>query len=538
LASRKKNLHLRGALLLCALSGALLALCFPRPGWWPLAWVALVPWLVALRLGTGAAAILGSWLGGFVFFGVLVYWLDLFGLSVWAAACLVLSLPLLAWGGGVRWMGRLGPAARIIGAAALWCGVEWVRGLGQFGFTWGWLGYSQSPALWLLPVARIAGTIGLSFLIVLVNAAIAEAIASAGSDERTGRSLTRVVAACAVAALAILGARQWVAHQGPLKGAPVMVSAVQGSATGPLRPEDVNVALTAAQLARTQEVYTSLTAQAARQRPVLVVWPESVLPADPDSDPVIAEWVARSARLAHAWLLAGGPYVDKQGRQFNSAYLIAASGNQVARYDKVQLVPFGEYVPWRERLPFLQHYHVRDFDFASGGVHRVLQAGIVAIGPMICFESIFPQISWELTQRGAQVLVIITNDAWFGRTSAAAQHRQIAVLRAVETNRWVVRAASAGISSIISPDGRIVAEAGLFQPKVLSHEITLGPSGAHPLPGGQVFAWLMVFLSVAFIIAPAALPRRRKPGRGPRSSPRSPRAESRAPRPPGRAAPR
>jgi apolipoprotein N-acyltransferase len=194
------------------------------------------------------------------------------------------------------------------------------------------------------------------------------------------------------------------------------------------------------------------------------------------------------------------------------------------------LVPFGEYVPWRRHLPFIERYHVRNVDFAAGAMHRVLQAGIVAIGPMICFESIFPQISWNLTARGAQVLVVITNDAWFGHTAAAAQHRQIAVLRAVETNRWVLRAASTGISSMISPEGRIVAEAGLFERKVLSHEIRLGPAGARPRAPGSAFAWLMVFLSVAFLIAPAALPRRRKAARAARPSPH--------PRRPGRALPR
>jgi apolipoprotein N-acyltransferase len=530
LASRKSNLRLRGALLLCALSGALLAFAFPRPGWWPLAWVALVPWLIALRLGTGAGALLGSWLGGFVFFGVLLYWLGLFGLSVWALACLILGLVLLLWGAGVRWMGRLSAPARTIGAAALWCGIEWVRGLGRFGFTWGWLGYSQSPAWWVLPMARLIGAVGISFLVVLVNAAIAEAILGARAQEPASRYLTRLATACAIVALVIFGAGKWVAHRGRLTGAPVMVAVVQGSATGPLRAEQVNVPQSSAELAQTRQVYTELTAEAARQRPVLVVWPESVLSTDPDSDPAVAEWVARSARLAHAWLLAGGPYVDKRGRQFNSAYLYAASGNQVARYDKVQLVPFGEYVPWRRHLPFIERYHVRDTDFAAGAVHRVIQAGIVAIGPMICFESIFPQISYELTQRGGQVLVVMTNDAWFGRTAAAEQHRQIAILRAVETDRWVVRAASGGISSIISPQGRVVAEAGLFQRKVISHEVRLGPAGARHRPLGSAFGWLMVFLSVAFVIAPAALPRRGRSARAARPSSR--------PRPPGRAFPR
>jgi len=523
------RLRLRGALILCGLSGALLALAFPRPGWWPLAWVGLVPWLVAVRLGSGWGALLGSWLGGFVFFGVLCYWLALFGVSVWFFACLVLAIAGVVWGAGVRWMGKLGALARIIGAAALWCGVEWVRGLGAFGFTWGWLGYSQTPALWLLPVARMAGAIGISLLIVLVNASIAEAVVSIAGREPAARPAGRLVAVCGFAALVVFGAGKLAARQ-RLTGPPVTVAVVQGSASGPLRAADVNVPLSAQERAETRRIYTELTAEAARARPVLVVWPESVLTSDPDADPVVAEWVARAARLAHAWLIAGGPYVDRRGRQFNSAYLYAASGNQVARYDKVQLVPFGEYVPWRSRLPFIERYHVRDADFAAGAVHRVLQAGIVAVGPMICFESIFPQISSNLTARGAQVLAIITNDAWFGHTAAAAQHRQIAVLRAVETNRWVVRAASGGISSIISPEGRVVAEAGLFERKVLSHEIRLAPAGARPGPLGSAFAWLMVFLSVAFLIAPAALPRRRQGPRAARPSAR--------PRPPGRAAPR
>ncbi len=520
------RLRLRGTLIVCGLSGALLALAFPRPGWWPLAWVALAPWLVAIRLSTGGAALLGSWLGGFVFFGVLLYWLGLFGVSVWAVACLILGFALCLWGAGVRRMGKLSPTARVVGAAALWCGIEWARGLGRFGFTWGWLGYSQSPALWVLPVARLGGTVGLSFLIVAVNAAIAEAVVSAQRKEPAGRRLARLGAACAMVALIVFGAGQWVAHRGRLRGGQVMVSVIQGSATGPLRPEQVNVPQSADELARTRQIYTELTAEAARQRPVLVVWPESVLPTDPDSDPAVAEWVARSARLAHAWLLAGGPYTDRQGRQFNSAYLYAASGNQVARYDKVQLVPFGEYVPWRRRLSFVERYHVRETDFAAGAVHRVLQAGIMAIGPMICFESTFPEISYDLTRRGAQVLVVMTNDAWFQRTAAAAQHRQIAVLRAVETNRWVVRAASGGISSIISPQGKIVAEAGLFERKVLSHEIALGAAGAHPRGIGIAVGWAMVFMAVAFLIAPGALPRRSRAGRGTRPA-RSPRPGSR-----------
>jgi len=530
LPRRTKTLNLRPTLILCALSGALLAVCFPAFGLWPLAWIALVPWLVALRLTGPVGALLGSWLGGFVFYGILLYWLGLFGWTAWALTCIVLSLSSLAWGLAARWIGRLGASPRIFGAAVLWCGLEWARGLGQFGFTWGWLGYSQSPALELLPVARVAGTLGLSFLILLVNATLAELVVSLSHEERPFRPALRTVSILAFTALALLGAGKWTARQGDLEGPDLRVAIVQGSVHGPLRAEDVNVPLTREEMQRARETYQTLTMEAAQARPSLIVWPESVLTGAPERDPPVAEWVSRATRASGAWLLAGGPYYDEAGRQFNSAYLYAPSGNLLARYDKVQLVPFGEYVPARERIPFLDRYNLRDTDFSPGAVNRLLQAGTASLGPMICFESIFPQISWALVRKDAQVLIIITNDAWFGRTAAAAQHRQIAVLRAVEANRWVVRAASTGLSCFIAPDGRIVSQAGLFEKAVLSQEIQLAAERSGGESPGLLFGWVMLFLSIAYVIAPAALPRRRPKARAAR--------RSAGPRPPDRAAPR
>jgi apolipoprotein N-acyltransferase len=501
-------LSLRGSLILCALSGLLLSLCFPPAGLWFLAWVALVPWLVALRTGRGWASLLGSWVGGLVFFAALLYWLYLFGISVWLLAAAALALWLMVWGISVRWIGSLGPLPRLIGAAVLWCGVEWMRGLGEFGFTWGWLGYSQSPALALLPTARLAGTLGLSFLIALVNAAVAEMVIGTMRGE-AWRSLAVAAAGCGLTAAGLLGARAWVKRPAALAGPEIQAAVIQGSAHGPLLAKEVNVPLTAREQRQTLDIYQSLTMKATKARPALMVWPESTIPGAPEAQPWIAARLAQIARASDAWLLAGGPYYDQRGRAYNSAYLYSPTGNLTARYDKVQLVPFGEYVPGRSWLPFLNRYHIRDQDFAAAAVPRVLQAGTIAVGPMICFESSFPNLAWALVRRRAQVLVIITNDAWFGHTAAAAQHEQIAVLRAVETGRWVLRAASTGISSIIAPNGRVVAQAGLFQRKALSARIRLVQSGGAKPRWGLGFAWLMVALSIAYLILPAALPRRR-----------------------------
>lgn len=530
LPARGKTLHTAASLALSVLSGVLLALCFPRIGFWPLAWVGLVPWLVALRVASGRAAVLGSWLAGLAFFGILLYWLGLFGWTVWALACLALGLTYLAWGLAVRWLGRLGPTLRTLGAALVWCGIEWARGLGQFGFTWGWLGYSQSPALPLMALAHLGGTLSLSFLIVLTNSALAEMVLAVARRERVVLAATRTLIILAFIGAIPLGARQWARDPGGPADSRLKVAIVQGSSHGPLRAEQVNVPLTEEERRRTLEIYESLTRQAAEERPGIVVWPESVLPDMPDRDPLVAESVSRAASHSKAWLLAGGPCFDDSGRRLNSAYLFAPGGSLIARYDKVQLVPFGEYVPGRRWLPLLDRYHVRETDFSAGVLHHLLQAGTVSIGPMICFESIFPQIAWRLEGKGAQMLIIITNDAWFGHTAAAAQHRQIAVLRAVETGRWVVRAASTGISCFIAPDGRIVSEAGLYERAVLCQEMSLPPPTGRRSSFGPLFSWLMLYLSLACLIAPAVVRRARRGARGaPRRARRRPREQA-APR--------
>ncbi len=352
-----------------------------------------------------------------------------------------------------------------------------------------------------------ASTVGISFLVVLANAALAELLVAVLRRESVGGAATAGALALSLVLVCVVGAAGYVKRRGGPRGPAVRTAVIQGSAHGELRPQQVNVPLTREERQLTMATYGSLTEQVASDLPSLVVWPESVLPGAPDRDPAVAEWVTRSARECNAWLLAGGPHYDERGRLYNSAYLYAPSGHRVARYDKVHLVPFGEYVPARDWLPFLDRYNVRDVDFSAAHVHRLLQTEAMTLGPMICFESIFPRISWQHTRRGAQVLVVITNDAWFGRTAAAAQHRQIAVLRAVETNRWVLRAASAGISSIIAPDGRIVAEAGLFERKSLLADIALASRHERAPALGPRLPWVFVCMSIAYLVMLAALPR-------------------------------
>jgi apolipoprotein N-acyltransferase len=186
--------------------------------------------------------------------------------------------------------------------------------------------------------------------------------------------------------------------------------------------------------------------------------------------------VTDAVRQAGTYLLAGSPSVDaKEGRQayYNSAYLVTPEGHAGQRYDKVHLVPFGEYVPLKGILSFAGKMVAQVGDFSAGEKGRTLtwKEDNAPIGVQICFEIIFPGLSRSLAKNGAGMLVNLTNDAWFGRTSAAYQHFSMAVFRAVENRRSLVRCANTGISGFIDPVGRVDAQTSLFEDAVVDREI-------------------------------------------------------------------
>ena len=488
------------ALALCALTGGLLALCYPpfSQGW--LAWFALAPWLWVVWNATRRLAVLGSWLAGFTFFAALMSWIAFAGYDRWT---------LLIW----LWLllSALESLAFVVAAllirsvrtrswrAALTCGTawvvsEWFRSLSPFGLTWGQLGYSQSAYLPIVQWASVGGVSLISFTIMVWNAALAQVV-----GRRTHQAYLRVaVIAIIVVAMLYAGARR-VANVGQQKtgthGSGIQIAVIQASAIEPLHVSQLNQPWTEDEQDRELRSWEQLTRQAAVTHPCLVVWSESAIPGFLDSSPQLFRRIVGVARQANAYLLAGGPYEDSFGQLFNSAFLIGPRGNQVWRYDKVHLVPFAEYVPGRSWLPLLKHYTVREQDLKPGPGHGAFPVGSVKVGPMICFESIFPEIARREVKLGAQILVIITNDAWFGRTAAAEQHAQMSVFRAVETGTWVLRCAGTGISMIISPEGRVRARADLFKRKVLVARVSTAPITTwHQRRRGFLFPFAMLAL--------------------------------------------
>lgn len=474
---------------LALLSGGLLALCFPPFGLYPLAWVALVPLFAALARAHRPRQ--GAWLGfltGLVFFGLLHRYLLMYGVlpTVLVAAFQALPVVLFGWV-GVRVSRGPGALRQAAGLAGAWVLAEWLRGnLGGLSLTMGQLGYSQQPALPLLQTASVAGALGISFLLALVNAALAGALFP------TDRRLRGRWATAGLVGLLVATAWGWgtlVLRQPLPAGSTLRVGVVQPNVFlhTPVTLEDAQESL------KQYPRYTGLlmapygSPEAAHpDRPQLVVWPETALPVTLNQEPAFEEAARETARRHRIWLLMGALEVQPpaeiyasdpneyrrqvarrpwwqseeayltQSRLYNTAWLFDPEGKLRGTYSKMDLVPFGEYVPFRDRLPLLDRYPVRDFDFMPGTERNLLSVEAINCGALICFEAILPQGSREVARSGAGFLAFLTSDAWAGPSHEVLVHSQTAPLRAVETGRWVVRAASIGRSAIISPRGKIV----------------------------------------------------------------------------------
>lgn len=475
-----------------AAGGALLIFSFPRFNLFPLAWIALVPWLALLPRLTFKQALLSSLSLGFVFFAGLLYWVAIFGYLPWLLLALFQALFVVAAGLGLWFCRGLSSIWRIAAAPSLWITFEWLRGCGPFGFTWGWLGYSQSPWLDLLQLAAITGPLGLSFLILLHNAALAEAVRSL---QMRRRSVAPLAAAWGVIVAIVLIGHYWLRPQAALPSN-LKVAIVQPS-NRELEAEEVNRVLTLEELRPGFALLARLSAQAAAGKPDLIVWPESALPIFLNQDREQLTWIGQLARETQAWLLLGAAFENAAGEPQNSTYLFSPQGDLVGHSEKVQLVPFGEFVPARDWLPGLKNYPMRDYDLVPGRDWKPLAAGSIRPGVSICFESIFPRISRRLTGQGANLLLVITNDGWFRNTAAPAQHRQMAVFRAVENRRWVVRAALTGISCFISPAGRITQQLGLHRSGVIIETVGVGEGKTFYLRHGDWFVVLAALLAVS-----------------------------------------
>ncbi len=486
-------------LCLSALSGVVLALALPTPGWWPLAWVGLVPLFAAIKdLRTWKAFGYGL-LMGTIYGLITTRWLTLFGVFLWIGLAVFQGLFWALCAALISRFARLRNRALALALIPIaWVAVDFVRSLGPFGCPWISLAHTQANCLPVIQIAAIAGLWGIDFVVCAVNLALSTLIA-----DRARSKAPLIAAAGLVAVTLAFGVFSLRSTPSGEQGHKVAV--LQGNTTGEMNP-------TPNYLPYAYERYRGMTVDAARAGAELILWPETAIPTNIAS-PGRADAIAGLAKQLNVCVLAGGYELSEDPSvegSYNSLIAFDRRGQKTGSYHKVHLVPFGEFLPYREHLTFLKGYGIRDEDVLAADRHELLESSIGKIGTSICFESAFPQISRTEVRDGAEVLAIVSNDAWFKRTCASAQHMMMARLRAVENRRYVLRAASTGISAVVDAYGRIRSQLGVFRQGTLNDEVVPSRRLAIYTRLGDWFAYMCAAVVAVGLLLPREKPQGRR----------------------------
>jgi apolipoprotein N-acyltransferase len=396
---------------------------------------------------------------------------------------------------GRRWL-RLPQGVEPLLAAGLWVGLEFLRTYLFSGFPWALFGYSQyrQPTVRLLAAA--VGVYGVSGLLLVVNGALACVLGvclGRGDRAHPWRGALVPVSLGVVLVLATVGYAR-VLWRDPTGGAPLRVALLQGNI-------DQSLKWDRRYQTETLDIYERLTRRAAAERPALIVWPETAVPFFLRREPELSARVDRLVAETGIPLLTGSPDVGDDGRLYNSAFLLLGDRRIHGRYDKRHLVPFGEYVPLHQLFFFLDKLVVGIGDFGRGRTATVFSSDGARFGVMICYEVIFPGEVREFVRNGAEFLVNITNDAWFGRSGAPYQHLAMAAMRAVENGTYLVRAANTGISAVIAPSGAILAQTDIFTEGALVGTIHPRQRETPYTRYGDVVAWISAAFLGAYVLA-------------------------------------
>lgn len=465
-----------------------------------LAWIALVPWWLAVRGAAPREAFLRTWLFATLFFLGTLFWL-VTAMHGFGDVPLPISLVLLL--GLCLFLGSMHAGAAFLSARThspavvipfAWAGAEWVRSIALTGFPWANLGYTQWRFPLLLQIADLGGVHLIAALIVLVNVAIAEWI----TVRRRARPLA-IAAAAALALTFLYGVPRARAVDRDRAGRDtVHIALLQGDVTQDRKNDPAHDDAVRA-------LYAGMQRDAELIGPDLVVWPEAAIPGGIHVRTTVLERKVLPEPNA-VWLLAGTATGWHEGDALlahNTAVLVGPGRRVAGLYHKTHLVPFGEYVPLRRALWFVRKLTRGAGSFIPGTSHAPLIFPGGSFGVLICYEDIFPSVARATTREGADFLVNVTNDAWYGHSSAPYQHLGFAVLRAVETRRALVRSAQTGVSASINSTGRIEARTGIFEgPRVLQTRPARGGPASLYLAIGDCFA--AAALAVAVFAAAAS----------------------------------
>lgn len=498
----KKDKLDRLNLFLAVSSGFLLTLSFPKTDISLLSWFALVPLFVALTDGSAKNGFYLGLCAGLAHYLTLVYWLAytmttygnlpfyvsvpvLFLLSTYLALYLaIFSMALTCL------CSR--PLSLLFMSPLIWVSLEYIRSFLFTGFPWGLIGHTQFNRLNIIQITDIFGVYGVSFCILLSNVAVFLAYLFVVKKNWQKKIVRGRLAAGAIITFAFIFCLVWFygkyriqsIHKLVTNSSSVKITIIQGNIDQAKKWDPA--------FQRTSILkYINLSRSAKKQKPNLVVWPETATPFYLMRNTPLSKIVLKGIHETNTDFLIGSPSYRLKHHTveyYNSAYLIDPEGNILGKYDKSHLVPFGEYIPFKKWLPFIGKMVEGVGDFRPGEKGHTIQWGKYRIGMLICYEIIFPNLSRAMIRNNAAFLVNITNDAWYGKSSAPYQHFSMAVFRAVENRRSIIRAANTGISGFIDPSGRVIAATPIFKDAAITRTVSILQEKTFYSRYGDVFA--------------------------------------------------
>jgi apolipoprotein N-acyltransferase len=484
-------------------SGVLLALAFPKVNFSLLAWVAFVPLLWLIREKTPKQAFAYGWVAGMGFYLCTVYWVVqtiglysnipmLIAIVPLLMMCAILASYTGAFAAGLRFHQQHGGAILFLGPL-LWVALEWLRSFFFIGFPWVNLGYSQHPFLNLIQFAEFTGVYGISALVIFGNLLFFKLL------EDQAAKPARLLLTLGLFLIVLSGWGVW--RRSQLAALPpthhLRIGLIQGNI-----PQDQkwDKDFQEETIAR----YEQLSREAVAKGAELLVWPETAVPFFFQSDIPYQQRLLSFVREIKTPLLFGAvgwrPKTMNEVTLFNRAYLVSATGEVLNYYDKIKLAPFGEYIPFHSSFLFFLDKLVEGIgDFAAGTEVKVFSLPLEKFGVLICFEGIFPDLARRFVANGANFLVNITNDAWFGRSSAPYQHLVMEAMRAVENRVPLVRAANTGFSAVVSLDGSIQEKTNLYEAAFLVEEVSWPQVSSFYARCGDLFAYMCALVASSML---------------------------------------
>ena len=513
---RKKDI------VLALISGVLLIFGFPPFDLYPLAWGALVPLLISLWGKKVKASFSLGMITGFVYFAGTIYWVfnsiyfysnvpAVLSILLLIALCLYLGAYVGIFSMFFNFLSRHSRFPALFLVPVIWVTLEFLRTYALTGFQWSVLGYSQYKFLTLIQISDITGVYGVSFLVAVMNGAIFDVFASWPKRVNMMPLFERwpLVIGLLATVLVIILSLSYGAWR--LKtddeGQKIRVSVVQGNFEQS-KKWDVSFQN------EIIDTYKRLTIEASAESPDLIVWPETAVPFTFGYDELLTADIIEFQKTLDTHLIFGSimtkDVIDGEYQLSNSVVLMSPDGEVVSTYDKIHMVPYGEYVPLRKFFPFVEKLVVGIGSFKPGKEYTVMDVPPAKVGNLICYEITFPGLVRKFANNGANLLVTVTNDAWFGRTSAPYQHFSMAVFRAVENRVPVIRAANTGVSGFIDAKGRIKRKSDIFVEAVLTEDLLIGSfKKGFYTKYGDLFAFFCI-ISCVLLIANNIYPRKER----------------------------